>query len=57
MEIKPNTENAINIIHILGMDKTQYQWLETATKMLTFQTPGYRCYKFPQFGFSIHVYD
>lgn len=56
VEIRPNTDNQVNKIHIIAADKRQDQWMDFNNIVLT-ETPGYRTYKFPALGFSVNIYD
>jgi len=56
IEIRPNTENQLKIIHIIRPDRLQYQWIDM-NGIVTFKAGRYDIFKFPQFGFSVYVYD
>lgn len=55
IEIRPNTENQLKRIHILRPDRFQQRWEEL--EVVTFKAGRYDIFKFPQFGFSVYVYD
>ena len=55
MEIVPDSENVIKRIHIIRPTRMQMQW-EFNGKLI-FKAGRYDIFKYPQFGFDIHIYD
>jgi hypothetical protein len=55
MEIVPDSENEIKRIHIIRPTRIQMQW-EFNGKLI-FKAGRYDIFKYPQFGFDIHIYD
>ena len=55
MEIVPYSENEIKRIHIIRPTRIQIQW-EFNGKLI-FKAGRYDIFKYPQFGFDIHIYD
>ena len=55
MEIVPDSENVIKRIHIIRPTRMQIQW-EVNGKLI-FKAGRYDIFKYPQFGFDIHIYD
>ncbi len=55
MEIVPDSENEIKRIHIIRPTRMQMQW-EFNGKLI-FKAGRYDIFKYPQFGFDIHIYD
>ena len=56
IEVRPNTDNQINKIHINNVKKPQMKF-EDFCGVVAFKAGRYKVFKFPQFGFSINVYE
>ena len=56
IEVRPNTPNEINKIHINDMRKQQMKF-EDFGGVVAFKAGRYRVFKYPQFGFSVNVYE